>query len=144
MTNPCRLALTALGALALVSSSALALAQSKDPIPEVTVTVHKPVSKLGRDVNGRPVEVVQLTREVSYADLDISTYSGARALHARIKTAATAVCEELASKYPWASEYNLPAGSCVQEAIDSATPRLNAAIASAEKARSASTAGKQE
>ena len=138
MSTTSRFALTAL-AFALIATGALPVAHSKDPIPEVTVSVHKDG---WRYLNGHRVAVVQLSRSVSYADLDITTYSGATELKARITNAATAVCRELRSKHPWASELALPSGSCVQDAIDAVTPELNAAVASAEKTRFASTAGK--
>lgn len=137
MTTIIRSTLGVLGAFALIAMSALTVARSEGLLPEVTVTANKPVTKLGRDANGRPVEIVQLSRAVSYADLDLSTYTGATELQARIKTVAKAVCKELEDLYATSSEAGLPSGSCVQEAINSATPQLKMAVAAAEKARGA-------
>jgi UrcA family protein len=127
-----------LGAFALMAVDALSVARSAEALPEVTVTAYRPVSKLGRDANGQPVEAVRLSREVSYADLDLSTYTGATKLQARIKIVANAVCKELEETYPMSTEAGLPSGTCVQEAINSATPQLKVAIAAAEKAGGAS------
>lgn len=138
MTTTFRSALGLLGAVALIATSALTVARSDELLPEVTVTAYQPVSKLGRDANGRPIEVVRLSRAVSYADLDLSTYTGATELQARVKTAAKAVCKELEDMYPEGNEAGLPAGSCVQEAINSAAPQLKVAVSNAEKARGAS------
>jgi UrcA family protein len=127
-----------LGAFALMAADALTVARSAEPLPEVTVTAYRPVYKLGRDANGRPVETVRLSREVSYPDLDLSTYTGATKLQARIETVAKAVCKELEESYPTSTEAGLSSGTCVQEAINSAAPQLKVAIAAAEKARGAS------
>ncbi len=56
---------------------------------EVIVTA--PYDRLHRSPNG----TVSLSREVSYADLDLSTRTGARELRLRVRDTARDVCDEL-------------------------------------------------
>jgi UrcA family protein len=132
-----RYTLSVLGACAMIGANVVAVAQSPQTLPEVVVRAYAPVTRLGRDARGRFIEVMRLSREVSYADLDVSTHTGAIRLEARIKDAAKAVCKELKDMYPMGSEVDLPSGSCVAEAIKGARSQLEAAIAYAENARSA-------
>lgn len=129
-----RFTMTALVASALTMTSTVTFAQmNSSELPEVIVEAETPVAGAGRDARGFPIEVVQLSRRVSYADLHIGTHSGAIELHKRIETAAKAVCEELKRVYPHGSEENNPSGSCIRDAIKNAMPQANAAIAEAEK-----------
>jgi UrcA family protein len=137
MSRRFRHTLSVLGAFAMMGANVLAVAQSPQTLPEVVVMAYAPVTRLGRDAHGRFTEVMRLSREVSYADLDVSTHSGAIKLEARIKDAAKAVCKELNAMYPMGSEVDLPSGSCVREATKSARSQLKAAIVYAENARSA-------
>lgn len=139
-----RYTLSVLGAFAMMGTNALAVAQSPQTLPEVVVMAYAPVTRLGRDAHGRFIEVMRLSREVSYADLDVSTHTGAMRLEARIKDAAKAVCKDLNGLYPMGSEVDLPSGSCVGEAIKSARSQLKAAIAYAENARGAGSKPRQK
>jgi len=133
MTTTSRLVESALSALALAAvTMPFALAQSTEATQEVQITAFKPILTTGRDVRGGPVEMVQLSRRVSFADLNIATYSGATELHKRIASIARDVCHQLEQKYPGSTD--LPSGSCVSEAINSAMAQANAAIAAAERA----------
>lgn len=79
--------------------------------------------------------VAQVSQQVSYRDLDLSTRKGADELANRIQSAATNVCGRLETLYPagslvmqWEAE-NL----CVNGAVHGAMKQAKVAIASAER-----------
>jgi UrcA family protein len=51
-------------------------------------------------LRGTPIEVVSLSRTVSFADLDLTTDTGADEFRKRILYGALAACDELDAKYP--------------------------------------------
>lgn len=51
------------------------------------------------DARGLPPRV-ELSREVSYGDLDLRTYEGARELRARVRYTAHQICTEIDANYP--------------------------------------------
>jgi len=51
-------------------------------------------------LRGTPIEVVSLSRTVSFADLDLATETGANELRKRILYGALAACDDLDAKYP--------------------------------------------
>ncbi len=134
MSTVFRYVMMALGAVALALASAVSFAQSNQELPEITVKAETPVVRDGFDANHRPVEIVELSRRVGYADLNVGTHSGAVELQKRVEMAAKVVCDELERSYPNSTESDLQAGTCVQEAINSAKGEVDAAIAAAEKA----------
>ena len=77
-----------------------------------------------------PVYMITVTRTVSYADLDLSTPSGAMELQTRVDDAAKAACAELDRKYP-ALRYPLvgDATHCVEVASKDGQTRAQAVIA---------------
>lgn len=80
-------------------------------------------------------ESVQLSQNVSYADLDLATAQGADELHHRIHQTATRVCDRLGMLYPegsFAMEWQARR-LCVQGAVDGAMTQAKIAIASAER-----------
>ena len=117
-------------AAAIASMTTIAVAQQ---VPEVTVVADKPVPAQGRTASGHPVEVVQLSRVVSYADINVASRMGAKVLEQRVADAAKAVCDELVRLYPTGSSQELGTGSCVTDTVKAAAPRVQAAIAAAEK-----------
>jgi UrcA family protein len=69
------------------------------------------------------------SQRVSYADLDLCTPEGARELRDRVRKAAAENCDLLASNY---YAHALPsAPSCYRDAVNSAMPRADSAIAAA-------------
>ncbi len=117
-------------AAAIGAMTAAAVAQQ---LPEVTVVANKPVLAQGRTASGHPVEVVQLSRAVNYADINVASHIGAKVLQQRVTDAAKAVCDELATLYPTGTSHELGTGSCVTDTVNATAPQVQAAIAAAEK-----------
>ena len=79
-----------------------------------------------------PDQLVSVTRRVSYADLDLSTSSGAKQLEMRVNEAANSLCEELERRV--ASFPNLTERlTCVKGAVADGMEHARAAISAAEK-----------
>lgn len=135
MTAVFRVTQVSLALLALALSSAIALAQSEGSLQEVEITAFTTVIPANRSAAWRQVELVQRSNDVSYADLDLTTEAGARELRQRIRHTAKAVCQELHREYPFANDADLPAGSCVDEAVHFAMLEAHAAIAAAHRAK---------
>lgn len=77
-------------------------------------------------------QVMSLTRHVSYADLDLSTSSGAKQLEMRVSDAANSLCVELerrTTSFPNSTERL----TCVKGAVADGMEHARAAIAAAEK-----------
>lgn len=127
-----------LAAIALAFSSAIALAQTEGRLQDVEITGFKTVAPSNHGATWRQVETIQLSRAVSYADLDLTTESGAAQLRQRIRNTAKELCQKLRREHPFANETDLPSGSCVDEALHEAMAEANAVISVAEKARAKS------
>ncbi len=132
-----------LAGLGLLAST-LAVAQVQDPQateqPQIIVHAKRPVQIETRDLgrrapDGAPVQLVTLKRTVSYADLDLTSTKGAEKLRDRVRAAATASCQQLETLYP-VGDSTVPGETqtnqdCIRNAIDSAMPGADAAIAAA-------------
>jgi len=85
-------------------------------------------------VHGMPDQQEQLSENISYADLNLATSSGARALKSRARDAASSICQKLgddqSNRGPGALEHQI---QCVNGALGAAMPQINRAIASAEQ-----------
>src|SRR5262245_51195471 len=79
---------------------------------------------------GTPIEVITIKRRVSYADLDLATYSGAVELEARVKNSAKSLCDKLVQMRPMSS---FDKWSCVRTAVAGGMAEARAAIVAAEK-----------
>jgi len=126
-------------AVAIALMGAVAMAQSSTQLPEVKVAAEKPIVTQERTLTGQRVDVVQLSRVVGYADINIATASGAAVLRQRVSDSAKGVCEEIARLYPLP-----PSGKelCVEKAMKAATPQVQAAIDAAEKGTRSAQASK--
>ncbi|HEV2229013.1 MAG TPA: UrcA family protein [Steroidobacteraceae bacterium] len=125
-----RLVHRSLIAAAIGAMTTAAVAQQ---LPEVKVVANKPVLAQGRTASGHPVEVIQLSRVVNYADINVASHVGAKVLQQRVSDAAKAVCDELATLYPTGTSHELGTGSCVTDTVNATAPQVQAAIAAAEK-----------
>ena len=134
MTTLSRITRASLAAIALALASAMALAQSNAPVQEVEVTAFRPMIITLRDKAGHQVDIIRLSRVVSYADLDLATSSGAEALKKRVRQAAMGICVELKQEYPNTTQY----GSCYKEAVNSGMPQVDAVVAAAEEIKNRS------
>ena len=77
---------------------------------------------------GAPIRNVAMSRDVSFADLDLTTNDGARALEARIRSTARNLCRQLEVMHPVATDDSPP---CYETAVDDAMIQATAAIADA-------------
>jgi UrcA family protein len=124
---PLRLTRSALIAICLAASGAVAAAQDSK---EVTVTAPE-VSRerVGRSNIGAPIDLITVQHAVSYADLDLSKTADAAKLDERIRTAAQHACRELQT----IARFESRDPACVRRAIDRAMVQANAAIAAASR-----------
>src|ERR1700693_5882254 len=94
----------AVGLLALVNHPVFAQqgSQTSESTEEITVTAPHLVQRqvVGRSMIGAPIEVISLSRKVSYADLDLTTPEGWAELRKRVSDTAKAACKQLDMMYP--------------------------------------------
>jgi UrcA family protein len=114
-------------ATGLAMVSALAVTQESN---EVTVEAARTVRQTERTYTGTPVELISLTRRVSYSDLDLTSHAGATELEKRVNDTAKAACKQLDTLYPLTSPGGDP---CVKNAVTDAMKQAHAAIDAAEK-----------
>jgi UrcA family protein len=115
----------ALGAIALIDfrvQVADADTIGVDTIGEITVSSAR-VKVLGHDsATGAPIKQVMKTARIQYDPVTLTTNSGVSLLKDSVAKAAREVCSSIDPLDP-------DDGSCVRNAIDSATPQIDAAIA---------------
>jgi len=117
-----RLALVAIG-FAIAGGPVVA-----QQVSEIIVEAPRAVTQqVGRTPTGVPVELITLTRRVSYADLHLAQSADAATLEARINATAKEACKQLDTLYPL-----LPSDpECVKKAVDGGMVQAKAAIAAA-------------
>jgi UrcA family protein len=124
------LAVFAVGATALFCASA----QAEDPDQVDTVTISSPIKTVvvGRDDStGAPIVESSRTAQVTYDPVTLTLNSGVALLKAQVRTAAERLCASLDSV-----DQDDDDETCVRNAVDSATPQLNAALARANATKS--------
>jgi len=104
-------------------------------VEELIVVEAPRVVRVGRSPSGAPVELISLTRRVSYADLDLKLHADVRELERRINATAEEACMQLAELYPL-SDTDMP--TCVRQAVAGAMAQAEEAIAAAGGDRAAS------
>jgi UrcA family protein len=118
-------------AIVLATASAAAVAQQADQAPNAKIEAGKmEQTEVRVDYTGMPVEQLQVDRTVSYADLDLSTPSGAAELNRRVTEAAKEDCEQLDTVDP-IDLSDTDAASCVRTATDGVLKQVKAAIVAA-------------
>jgi UrcA family protein len=130
----------ALGALVGVFAiTSQGFAQQASATPEATeeIRIMAPGEAerkiVGRTSIGAPIEVISLSRPVSYADLDLRRQADAAELEKRISDAAKATCKQLDATYPESSLYqSIPADQdCFKTATSKAMAMAKLVIADA-------------
>jgi UrcA family protein len=116
-------------AIALAMASAAAVAQQADQMPNDKNEAVK-VERTTRSYTGIPIEHLEVDRPVSYANLDLTTPSGAAELKRRIAEAAKEACQQLDTADPFDLS-DTDDFSCVKAATGSALKQANAAIVAA-------------
>lgn len=130
--TPCALRTIQLALLAALGVTAGNLAFAQQSEEEVVVETTRPATVVGRSLTGTPVEVTTVTRKVRYADLDLTTHTGAKELAKRVNDTAKIVCRQLDKIYP-ATVAEGPA--CIRKASRDGMVQASAAIDSAVHAR---------
>ncbi|MEJ0028272.1 MAG: UrcA family protein [Rhizomicrobium sp.] len=132
--NPLRLALLA-GAIGLGLTATAAKAQDgayRDVVYGADGTERVIVRPSYDDLRRYPDGTVTLSREVSFADLDLSTRAGARELRSRVRDTAREVCAELRDRTDSATDLNrMDMGRCEHDAYRDAMDQAHDAIADA-------------
>lgn len=97
---------------------------------EVIVT-ERPVTRRqdGRTTRGFSIEVIELKRRVSYADLDLSRQADVTVFESRIETAAKRSCEELALRHSIELMDRSAITRCTNEAVNRSVKQVQSAIA---------------
>ncbi|MDE2136762.1 MAG: UrcA family protein [Gammaproteobacteria bacterium] len=130
-----KMTLVGMSAAALACGSVLA-----QGLPEVKVEATRVVTgaisakTMGKTASGVPVKDVTLSYGVSSEGLDLSTHTGALAFEQRVKDAADQACKEISRQYPDATPGE---AECAKRAANGAMAQLHAAVAAAEKIRTA-------
>jgi UrcA family protein len=121
---------TSLGFLGALASGTLCAQQSEQRLEEITVVAPRLVTResVGRTASGGKVELILLTRHVSYADLNLAMHADVLQLEQRVNDVAKDSCEQLAKMYPL-SDPNTP--DCVREAVANAKAQMDAAVSAA-------------
>ncbi len=123
-------AFLALAATGLVFKTGLAVAQhASEMMDEVVVEAPITVRQVGRTNIGARIELIELKRRVSYADLDLSKHADVIELEARVETISKESCEKLSAMYPLDSVTERR--RCIKKAINSAEKQVQAAIVAA-------------
>ena len=120
----------AVAATGLVFITGPAVAQQASEVMEVVVTEAPiTVTQVGQTIFGAKIELTELKRRVSYADLDLSNHADVIELKARVETVSKESCEELSTMYPLDSVTEKR--RCIKKAISSAEEQVQAAIVAA-------------
>lgn len=115
----------ALGTIALMGPRAHAA--DSDKLDEVTVSSAR-VKIVGRDAaTGAPISQIMKTARIQYNPVTLTTNSGVALLKDSVEKAAREVCYSIDPLDP-------DDGTCVRNAIDSAMPQVDAAVARAKAA----------
>jgi UrcA family protein len=109
-----------------LSTSALA----GNKLPSITVQAVASKTVVGRSTIGAPIEQATLTRRVHYADLDLTTYTGAMTLKERVREAAREACRKLDDLYPL-EERQAP--TCIEKAVADASRQVDGSIGRAQQ-----------
>jgi len=123
-------ALLTLAATGFVIKSDPAIAQQASKvIEEVVVEAPITVRQVGRTSIGAKIELIELKRRVSYADLDLSEHANVTELETRVETISKESCEKLSDMFPFDSATEKR--RCIKKAIESADEQVQAAIVAA-------------
>jgi len=128
-----RAAAVALLASGLSMTAATAPAQqSSEPLEEIVILEAPAVIRYpeAKSPVGSPYEAVELTRRVSYADLDLSQSSDVKALENRVDVTAKETCRDLSEMFaPYMTTDQT--NTCVRRAVADAMDQVDSAVAMA-------------
>jgi UrcA family protein len=113
--------------LATFAFSGAALAQQ--PEGEFVVSSSRTGAVAHASVTGAS-DVISISSRVSYADLNLASYSGSQEIEARVRSTAKTLCEKLDQMYPTSL---IDVQACVGNAVSKGMANVRVAIAAAEK-----------
>lgn len=87
---------------------------------------------VGKSAIGAPIKELSIRSRVSYADLDLTTDAGVKALEQRVHDTAVSTCKEIKVDVPADGS---TVDSCIKEAVGGATTQIQAAVDAAKKAK---------
>jgi UrcA family protein len=113
-------------------------AAADEPVadPGETIVVEAPIVR--RTAEGRPLpfgtrsEIVELSRTVSFADLDLSKQADVAELKERIEAVARENCDKLSTMFREADADHRDLRRCEQQAIERAQAKLDTIAAAAD------------
>jgi UrcA family protein len=111
------------------------LASAQPSASEVTIVAPRVVhQEVGKSPSGTPIELISLSREVSYADLSLASTTGVATLDKRVADTARQACDQLELLYPAALYPPNPSSQdCFKTAYAEGMAQAGAAIAAAHK-----------
>ena len=101
-------------------------------VSEIIVEAPYLRQQVGRTSSGAAVELITLTKRVSYADLNLAMQADVEQLNKRIDDTAKGACKQLDSLYP----LDPTDPNCVKKAVDGGMAQAKVAIAAASGAKS--------
>lgn len=87
---------------------------------------------VGKSTIGAPIKELSIRSRVSFADLDLTTASGAAALQKRVEDTAKSTCKEIKVDIPAEGS---SVEKCIKDALAGAQPQIDKAIADAKAAK---------
>jgi UrcA family protein len=118
--------------LALLTAGLLVAgtAGAAEPLEVVVVEAAREAT-VGQTSTGVPIKEITIRSKVSYADLDLTSATGALELEKRIRDTATSSCKEIKVDYPVAGSTD---AACIKKAVDGAMVEARKAIDAKRKA----------
>jgi len=128
-------AILALAGIGFVIPAGPAVAQQANEKMEEYIVVGAPIERhrvVGRSsTTGADIEEIELTRQVSYADLDLCKHADVMTMETRIENTAEESCKELSDMFPLNPSNRTEIASCTRKAVDGAKQQLQKAITAA-------------
>jgi UrcA family protein len=118
--------------MAAAAAATLAGASAHGQAMEVVTVEAVREIVVGKSAIGAPIKELSIRSRVSYADLDLTTPAGVQALEKRVRDTAVSTCKEIKVDVPAEGS---TVDKCIKEAMDGATPQINAAVEAAKKAK---------
>jgi UrcA family protein len=119
---------------AILGGMMMTVSAATPALEEITIIAPHEVQRkeVGRSNLGAPVEVISITRRISYAGMDLTKPANVSDLEKVIKDTANDSCKEIENQYPEAMYPTVPASqNCAKTATNDAMKQLNAAVAAA-------------
>jgi len=107
--------------------------QANDKMEKIVV-IGAPIERtrvVGRSEIGAPIEVIELRRQVSYADLDLKKYADVMKIKSRIQKVAKESCKDLSNMFPLNPSDISEVDRCTRKAVAGTKEQVKEAIANA-------------